>query len=366
MASFIDEVVIQAKAGDGGDGAVAWRREKYIPMGGPAGGDGGNGGSVVLVADESVNSLIDFKFKPHLTAKDGERGRGKNQFGKNGDDVIARVPVGTQVYDEDTGEMLCDLTEGGERAVVCEGGSGGWGNSRFTSSTRQAPDFAKPGLPGDERRLRLSLKLLADVGMLGFPNAGKSTFLATVSAARPKIADYPFTTLAPQLGVVFVAENQSFVVADIPGLIEGASEGAGLGIRFLKHLERVRVLCHLIEAPSELYPDDEERVNGSRVLARYQKLRTELGRYSEDLGALDEVVVLSKTDLLEGEDPRQHDEVRALKDVLDDAGTPLLFMSAAVGSGVDEVKWALWQRVQRETNPYAGTASGKKPFDPLA
>lgn len=365
MASFVDEVVIQAKAGDGGDGAVAWRREKYIPKGGPAGGDGGNGGDIRLVADESVNSLLDYKYKPHLTANDGERGRGKNQYGANGDDIVARVPVGTQVFDEDTGEMLCDLTEPGEEAVVCHGGSGGWGNTRFMTSTRQAPDFAKPGLPGEERRLRLSLKLLADVGLLGFPNAGKSTFLATVSAARPKIADYPFTTLAPQLGVVGIGEAKSFVLADIPGLIEGAAEGAGLGIRFLKHLERVRVLCHLIEAPSELYGDDDgDPEQGSRVLARYQKLRRELEAFSEDLAALDEIVVISKIDLLEGSDPKQDPEVIALKDVLDEQGTPLFFMSAASQQGVEDVKWALWQRVQRETNPYSAKPE-KKPFDPL-
>lgn len=365
MSTFVDEVVIHAKAGDGGDGAVAWRREKYVPRGGPAGGDGGDGGDVVLVADESVHSLLDYKYRPHLEAKNGERGRAKNQYGARGDDAVARVPVGTQIYDEDTGELLADLTEAGERVVVCEGGSGGWGNTRFATATRQAPDFSKPGLPGVERRLRLSLKLLADVGLLGFPNAGKSTFLATVSAARPKIANYPFTTLRPQLGVVGIGEAQSFVLADIPGLIEGAADGAGLGVRFLKHLERVRVVCHLIEAPSELYPEDEERENGSRVLARYKKLRHELERYSEDLAALDEVVVISKVDLLEGDDPKQNEEIRALKDVLDDTGTPLLFMSAATGGGVDDVKWALWQRVQRETRPYSSKPE-RKPFDPLA
>ncbi|MFZ9888571.1 MAG: Obg family GTPase, partial [Myxococcota bacterium] len=240
------------------------------------------------------------------------------------------------------------------------------GNTRFTTSTRQAPDFAKPGLPGEERRLRLSLKLLADVGLLGFPNAGKSTFLATVSAARPKIADYPFTTLVPQLGVVGIAEGQSFVVADIPGLIEGAAEGAGLGIRFLKHLERVRVLCHLIEAPSDLYGDETgESAGGSRVLARYRALRKELSAFSEDLANLDEVVVLSKIDLLAGDDAKLHPEVQALKDELDERQTPLLFMSAAGNLGIPEVKGALWQRVQRETNPY-GKAPAKKVFDPLA
>jgi GTPase len=362
MATFVDEVVISARAGDGGDGAVAWRREKHVSMGGPAGGDGGNGGDIVLVAHEGVHSLLDYKYKPHLTAKSGEKGRTKNQYGANGEDVVARVPVGTQVYDEDTGELLCDLTTVGEEVVVCEGGSGGWGNTRFMSATRQAPDFAKPGLPGEERRLRLSLKLLADVGLLGFPNAGKSTFLSVVSAARPKIADYPFTTLIPQLGVVGLNEGESFVLADIPGLIEGAAEGAGLGIRFLKHLERVRVLCHLVESPSELTLEDEPRIEDSRVLHRYLALRKELAEYSEELAGLPEVVVLSKSDVA-GDELPDDPEVAALKAHLEGEGKPLLIMSAATGVGVDAVKYALWSYVQRDAAQDAGgQALG---YDPL-
>lgn len=364
MATFVDEVVIFARAGDGGDGAVAWRREKYVPKGGPAGGDGGNGGSVVLLADESVHSLLDYKYKPHLTAKDGEKGRSKNMYGANGDDVVARVPVGTQIFDEDTGELLADLKTAGETVVVCHGGSGGWGNTRFMSSTRQAPDFSKPGLPGEERRLRLSLKLLADVGLLGFPNAGKSTFLSVVSAARPKIADYPFTTLIPQLGVVGLGEGESFVLADIPGLIEGAAEGAGLGIRFLKHLERVRVLCHLIEAPNELWPEDEPRVDDSRVLHRYLALRKELSGYSEELAALPEVVVISKLDVA-GSDVLQDPEVQALKARLSQQGEALLAMSAATGEGVEQVKYALWTYVQRDAADDETPKGMPRAFDPL-
>jgi GTP-binding protein len=361
--SFVDEVVIHAKAGDGGDGAVAWRREKYVPRGGPAGGDGGNGGDVVLVADESVQSLLDFKYKPHLRAKNGENGRSKNQFGAAGEDAIARVPVGTQILDEDTGEVLADLTEVEQRAVVCAGGSGGHGNTRFATSTNQAPDFAKPGLPGDERRLRLSLKLLADVGLLGFPNAGKSTFLSTVSAAKPKIADYPFTTLQPKLGVVRVSDGESFVLADIPGLIEGAAEGAGLGIRFLKHLERVRVICHLIEAPSELYADDEEAVDESRVLHRYLALREELRSFDAELAERPEIVVISKRDLIDG-DPLADPEVARLKRVLDEGDVPLFAMSAVTREGVEDVRWAVWEHVKEARNP--GGSDEKKAYDPLS
>jgi len=361
-ATFIDEVVIHVKAGDGGNGAVAWRREKYVPRGGPAGGDGGNGGDVVLVADESVRSLLDFKYKPHLTAKDGENGRSKNQFGAAGDDVIARVPIGTQITDVDTGEILCDLTEDGQREVVCHGGSGGHGNTRFATSTNQAPEFAKPGLPGEERQLQLSLKLMADVGLLGFPNAGKSTFLSVVTAAKPKIADYPFTTLIPKLGVVGLETGESFVLADIPGLIEGASEGAGLGHRFLKHLERVRVLLHLIEAPTELY-GDAPAVDESRVLHRYLALREELREFDDDLAHTPEIVAISKCDLLDGP-PMENPEIARLKRVLDESKTPLFFLSAVTHTGLEEIKRACWTEVRRELHDEG--ADVKKPYDPLA
>lgn len=354
--AFIDEVVIHAKAGDGGDGAVAWRREKFVPRGGPAGGDGGDGGDVVFVADEGKSSLLDFRYKPHITARNGEPGRGKNQFGARGEDAVARVPVGTQVFDEETGELLFDLTEPGQRVVICKGGSGGWGNTRFTTAARQAPDFAYPGRPGEEHDLRLSLKLLADVGLLGFPNAGKSTFLSQVSAARPKIASYPFTTLAPQLGVVRVSDEESFVLADIPGIIEGAAEGAGLGIRFLKHLERVRVLCHLVEAPSEFAE--------GKPLERYLALRKELAGYSESLADLPEVVAINKIDLMEGA-PEEHPDVVELREHLDEQGVTLRFLSAATGQGVKELVRELYVQVMAEKAPRREEDEAGAPYDPL-
>ena len=266
MSAFIDEALLYAKAGDGGNGAIAWRREAHVAKGGPAGGDGGDGGDVVIVGDDGIGSLLDFKYKPRLVAKSGEGGRGKKQAGHFGPEIVARVPLGTQVFDGDTDELLCDIVEHGQRFIVCRGGSGGFGNARFATPSRQAPEFANPGTEGEEKNLRLELKLMADVGLLGFPNAGKSTFVARVSAARPKIADYPFTTLVPQLGVVRVpgtnkADGQSFVIADIPGVIEGAAEGAGLGLQFLKHLERVRVLLHLVEVPLEVAGGDDSGVD---------------------------------------------------------------------------------------------------------
>ena len=369
MSAFIDEVKLYAKAGDGGNGAVAWRREAHVAKGGPAGGDGGDGGNVIFVCDDSVHSLLDFKYEPRLVAKNGEAGRGKKQAGHTSDDVVAHVPMGTQVFDADTGELLADLTEIGQRFIVCKGGSGGFGNSRFATPSRQAPEFAKPGLAGEERRLRLSLKLMADVGLLGFPNAGKSTFLSRVSAARPKIADYPFTTLVPQLGVVRVGdklEGRSFIVADIPGLVEGASEGAGLGIQFLKHLERVRVLCHLIEVPLELTQDaevDDSSWHSTRgpvgLVERYEVLRQELARFSDELVRVPEVVVLNKTDLLL-EDPQRHPAVKKLVAHLKRKRVPLHFMSGATGAGQDDLIWTLWQQVRRERVDPATQA-----FDPF-
>jgi GTP-binding protein len=307
-----------------------------------------------LVADAGIHSLLDFKYSPKLFARNGEAGRGKNQGGEFGADAVARVPIGTQVFDEGTGELLADLTHHGERVVVCKGGSGGFGNSRFATPSRQAPEFAKPGTAGEERRLRLELKLMADVGLLGFPNAGKSTFLSRVSAARPKIAAYPFTTLVPQLGVVRpYADDPSgtFVMADIPGLIEGASEGAGLGIRFLKHLERVRVLCHLIEVPLEAVSEaefDDVSPHMTRgpidLVARYQALRAELATFSTELAAVPEVVVVNKADLLPGAD--QHPQSKKLRRHLAERGIALLFMSGASGAGLDTVVRELAARVK--------------------
>ena len=350
--AFIDEVTLAAKAGDGGNGIVAWRREAHVPMGGPAGGDGGDGGDVVIVADEGVHSLLDYKYQPHLRAKNGAPGRGKRQAGEHGADVIAKVPIGTQLIDADTGEQLADLTEHGQVCVVCKGGNGGFGNQHFATPSRQGPDFAKPGLPGEQRRLTLSLRLMADVGLLGFPNAGKSTLLSRISAARPKIGNYPFTTLVPQLGVARVDAGHSMVVADIPGLIEGAHQGAGLGIQFLKHLERVRVLAHLIEAP---LPELEEDAN---LVARYRALREELLAYSTRLAELPEVVVLNKVDLLAD---RAAPAVERLLKHLDKLGVPLLFMSGVSGEGTREVVLALWREVRRDRGPVAKVA-----FSPFA
>ena len=393
MATFVDEAVIQARAGDGGDGIVAWRREAHVSKGGPAGGDGGDGGDVVFVADENAHSLLDFKYKPHLTAGNGQQGRGKGQSGSRGEDAVARVPIGTQVFDAETGAKVADLTENGQRVVVCKGGNGGFGNQNFATPSRQAPEFAKPGLPGERRVLRLSLKLMADVGLLGFPNAGKSTFLAAVSAARPKIADYPFTTLVPQLGVVRLDDTTEYVVADVPGIIEGAAEGAGLGIRFLKHLERVRVLLHLIEVPLE-YTIDAVEVEGvpversestggdassgsardaegvdsppgklvpPKLTDRYTTLRAELERFSDELAALPEIVAVSKIDLLPG-DAAKHEDVKALAKLLKKKGVPLRFLSAATKQGVPEMVRFLADRVQAARAP---EDTGPQDFDPL-
>ena len=377
MSAFIDEALLFAKAGDGGNGAVAWRREAHVAKGGPAGGDGGDGGDVVFIGDDGIGSLLDFKYKPRLVAKNGEGGRGKKQAGHFGPEVVARVPLGTQIFDNDTDELLVDVIEHGQRYIVCRGGSGGFGNARFATPSRQAPEFANPGTLGEEKNLRLELKLMADVGLLGFPNAGKSTFVARVSAARPKIADYPFTTLAPQLGVVRVpgtskAEGQSFVIADIPGVIEGAAEGAGLGLQFLKHLERVRVLLHLVEVPLEVAAaantgtkvaaeEHPDQIRGPiDLVERYEVLRGELDQFSDELSERPEIVALNKTDLIDG-DIKANAQVKALQKHLKKKGVPLLFVSGAVGSGVDEVLLALWNRVRAEMGP-----QGPDVFDPLS
>ena len=292
---FVDEATIHVKAGDGGNGCVSFRREKYIPFGGPDGGDGGDGGSVYLVADESVNTLVDFRYQRRYQAQRGENGSGRNCTGKKGEDEEIRVPVGTMVYDVDTEELIGDLVEAGQRIMVAQGGFHGLGNTRYKSSTNRAPRQSKPGTPGEQRELRLELKVLADVGLLGMPNAGKSTFIRAVSAARPKVADYPFTTLYPNLGVVRVAPHRGFVVADIPGLIEGAAEGAGLGIQFLKHLARTRLLLHLVD----VLPAD-----GGDPVVQAQAIVQELEKYSPELAAKERWLVLNKIDLI-AEDERE-------------------------------------------------------------
>ncbi|OGT19282.1 MAG: GTPase ObgE, partial [Gammaproteobacteria bacterium RBG_16_57_12] len=299
---FIDEALIKIEAGKGGNGCVSFRREKYIPFGGPNGGDGGHGGSVLLVAENNLNTLVDFRFKRHFSAQNGQPGMGKECTGKSGEDLFIRVPVGTAVYDMETDELIGDLVEDGQRLLVARGGRGGLGNTHFKSSTNRAPRQAIPGTPGEARQLRLELKLLADVGLLGMPNAGKSTLISAVSAARPKVADYPFTTLHPNLGVVSIELDRSFVIADIPGLIEGAAEGAGLGIRFLKHLARTRLLLHMVDImPPGGTSDPVEDV---RAIER------ELEKFSPELAKRERWLVLNKIDLLPPEERQPYcDEI---------------------------------------------------------
>ncbi len=290
---FVDEAPIYVKAGRGGKGCLSFLREKFITKGGPNGGDGGDGGSVFLEADEGLNTLIDYRFTRTFCAQDGEAGRGTNCTGKKGDDLSVKVPVGTSVIDDDTGEVIGDLTQPGERLLVAQGGWHGLGNTRFRSSVNRTPRQTTPGTPGEERNLRLELKVLADVGMLGLPNAGKSTFIRAVSSAQPKVADYPFTTLVPSLGVVKVNKHRSFVIADVPGLIEGASEGAGLGIRFLKHLTRCRILLHLVD----MYP-----IDGSDPLDNARAIIAELEKFSPTLALRERWLVLNKADLVDAEE----------------------------------------------------------------
>jgi len=360
---FVDEVKIEIQAGNGGNGIVAWRRERYVPQGGPAGGDGGNGGNVMFIADEGLHSLLDFRYNPLLRAQHGVNGQGKGMHGRAGKDFIARVPIGTQVYDAETQELIVDLTEDGQEAVVALGGSGGHGNARFATSTRRAPDFAKPGLPGEHKTLKLSLKVLADVGLLGYPNAGKSTLLSVISAARPKVADYPFTTLTPQLGVVQVVPGKSFVMADIPGLIEGASEGAGLGIQFLKHLERVRVICHLVEPLPEWIMDDPDLDDTQRLeklKEKYLSLRGELQNYSEDLAKVPELIVMTKKDLWNGQS--NHTQlVSDFKAFLSSQHATVLEISSAQKEGLKPLVFQLWDYVKKEKATTEETG-----FDPLA
>ncbi|HHQ41326.1 MAG TPA: GTPase ObgE [Chromatiales bacterium] len=332
---FVDEAEIEVIAGRGGDGCVHFRREKYIPRGGPDGGDGGDGGSVWLVADPGLNTLADFRYARRFEAEDGRPGEGRERTGRSGDDLEIRVPVGTVVRDADTGELVGDLTRPGERLLVARGGRGGKGNVRFKSSTNRAPRQATPGTPGERRRLALELRLLADVGLVGLPNAGKSTLIRAVSAARPKVADYPFTTLHPHLGVVRVGPMRSFVMADIPGLIEGAADGAGLGHRFLRHLGRTRLLLHLVDmAPADPAERPEEAV---RVVER------ELARFSPELARRERWLVLNKADLL-APDER---EARA-REIVAGLGWegPWFVVSAATGEGVEALVKAVMARLE--------------------
>ena len=288
---FIDEATIEVHAGDGGNGCVSFRREKYIPFGGPDGGDGGDGGSVYLEAESAINTLVDLRHSRKFSAERGQNGMGSNRTGKSGADLVIKVPVGTLVHEEDTGELIGDLLRAGERLLVARGGFHGLGNTRYKSSTNRAPRQSKPGTPGEVRHLRLELKLLADVGLLGMPNAGKSTLIRAVSSARPKVADYPFTTLYPNLGVVRVGEMRSFVMADVPGLIEGAAQGAGLGVQFLKHLSRTRLLLHLVDIGPLTDP-----------VADVAVILKELNQFSPELAARERWLVLNKLDLVAPEE----------------------------------------------------------------
>lgn len=332
---FVDEARIEVIAGDGGKGAVAFRREKYIPKGGPSGGDGGRGGSIWAVADLNVNTLIDYRYARLHRARNGDGGGGSDRYGRGADDIVLRMPVGTQVFDDDSGELLFDLTKHGERVLLAKGGDGGLGNLHFKSSTNRAPRQSTPGTPGEARKLRLELKVLADVGLLGLPNAGKSTLIRAVSAARPKVADYPFTTLQPNLGVVRVDDNRSFVMADIPGLIEGASEGAGLGHQFLRHLARTRVLLHVIDVAP---PDPEaDVVRDARALVR------ELRKYDETLYRKPRWLVLNKVDLLPEEE--REERIAALLKKLG-AKRRHFAISAISGAGCKPLVFAVMEHLE--------------------
>jgi GTPase len=322
---FLDEAKVYIRSGDGGNGCVSFRREKFIEFGGPNGGDGGRGGDVIAEAVDGLNTLIDYRYQQHFLAKNGGGGMGKDRHGANGSDAVLKVPVGTQIYEEDGKTLIADLTDRDQRAVLAHGGNGGFGNAHFKSATNRAPRRANPGQPGEERTIRLRLKLVADAGIVGLPNAGKSTFLAAVSAAKPKIADYPFTTLQPQLGVVQSA-GREFVLADIPGLIEGAHDGIGLGDRFLGHVERCRVLLHLVDGT---LPDAAEA---------YTTVRAELFAYGKGLADKPEIVALNKADALSA------DAIRAQTARLEHAAkTSPLVVSAVSGEGVAEVLRALFK-----------------------
>ena len=329
---FVDEAKISVLAGNGGSGCVAFRREKYIPRGGPSGGDGGRGGHVILRANKQHNTLLQFRFKPIQEAERGHQGQGSNKSGRDGADLILDVPVGTIVHDTETGEKLFDFVEHDQQFIVAKGGRGGRGNARFATSTNQAPRHFEPGTPAEERVVRLELKLLADVGLVGFPNVGKSTLLSRVSAAHPKIADYPFTTLQPSLGVVAVDEYQSFLMADIPGLIEGAHEGQGLGIQFLRHIERTRLLCHLIEVSEFSSRDPVED---------FDVIVQELGSFSATMLKKPMVVVASKIDTMQ--DSERMDRLKALCEKRD---LPFFAISAVTGEGIEQLKYFLGARVQ--------------------
>lgn len=327
---FVDRVTIEVKGGRGGNGSVAFRREKYVPFGGPSGGDGGRGGDIILEADSNLSTLLDFRYQCLYHAPNGEAGASSDMHGRNAADVLLKVPLGTTATDSESGQVLCDLTQHGQQATIAKGGGGGRGNAHFASSTHQAPKYAENGEPGEEHSLVLELKLLADVGLIGFPNVGKSTLIAALSAARPKIADYPFTTLVPNLGVVRVDNDRAFVVADIPGLIEGASEGVGLGHQFLRHVERTRLLAHLLD----LGP-----MTGRDPLEDFATINHELEKYDPRLAKVPQLVVLNKTDIA---DP---DMVTMVTEALTAEGHTVYPISAATRAGLEPLVYAMGEQL---------------------
>jgi len=320
---FIDRAKIRVKAGDGGNGVTAFRREKFVPRGGPSGGDGGVGGNVWIESDEGLNTLLHLRYNPEHKAERGRHGEGSNRSGKDGEDAVVRVPVGTQVYDAESNELLFDFIKPGQRYLAAKGGKGGWGNAHFATPTKQAPKYHYNGRPGEERELQLELKLIADVALVGYPNAGKSTLISVISAARPKIADYPFTTLEPNLGVVDMGDFNTFVVADIPGLIEGASEGAGLGDRFLRHIERTKLILHLVDVSSFSSRDPVED---------YDVINRELAKYSENLRARPQIVIATKIDSLD-----EPERLEQLRQAAEHACSEFFAISAVTGVGVVEL-----------------------------
>ena len=341
---FVDEALVTVEAGDGGRGCLSFRREKFIAKGGPDGGDGGHGGSILLIGDDSLNTLIDYSYQPRYRADNGRPGGGRNKTGAQGADTVLKVPVGTAIYDDETNTLVGEILSNGDVMLVAQGGRGGLGNTRFKSSTNRSPRRTTPGTPGDVYRLRLELRLMADVGVVGLPNAGKSTLISQVSAAKPKIADYPFTTLVPQLGVVSLAPHRSFVIADIPGLIEGAAEGAGLGTRFLKHLTRTRLLLHVVDVAPLTEEDPIEAVS---VIA------DELEQFSPSLAARERWLVLNKIDVL---DPETREEVLAQLEEAFNWPHPVFAISGVTGDGMPALAQALMKRIEtlaleRRENP---------------
>ena len=332
---FIDRVKIRVKGGHGGNGVTAFRREKFVPRGGPSGGEGGKGGDVWLVADTGVNTLLHLRYNPEHSADRGRHGEGSNRSGREGEDVVVRVPLGTQVYDAETGDLMCDLAEEGQRWLAARGGRGGFGNSHFATSTNRAPRYHQEGSPGEEHEFQLELKLLADVGLVGFPNAGKSTLISTVSAARPKIADYPFTTLEPHLGVVDLGDFRTFVIADIPGLIEGAHEGAGLGDRFLRHVERTKLLLHLVDVSS---------ASGRDAVGDYEAINRELRAYDPQLAERPQIVVATKLDALD-----EPERLESLRRRVGADGRDFYEISSVTNAGVRELVYAVSQALDALT-----------------